>query len=54
MYDVQLTHNVVYRCPGADPRTGMFYQTWPTAGETACSVKGVLKDIKMFSVLAGI
>ena len=24
-----------------DPRTGTFTQTWPTTGDTACSVKGV-------------
>ena len=26
-----------------DPRTGTFHQTWPTTGNPACSVKGVLR-----------
>ena len=27
---------------GGDPRTGKFHQRWVAAGDTACSVKGVL------------
>ena len=34
---------------GCDPRTGTFHQMWPTAGDTSCSVKGVLPFMRYLS-----
>ena len=32
------------RTSDGNPMTGTFPQTWPTTGDTACSVNGVLKN----------
>ena len=38
--------HVCKRMPGGGPRTGTFHQTRPAAGDTTCSMKGVLRNIK--------